>query len=147
MSSLPSSSIHLSLLTSHTLVCTRRWRRLCPVIDKEPDCDHREEDDRRGKAKPRGRHNPLTLHSLISSSFCHPDPPAGRRGTSPTRNGTLYKSTATHSVRGLIRAKAGRNCSSGSNYSERVSIRSANPKSRSVNPPLLWVERIKRTLL
>lgn len=32
-------------------------------------------------------------------------------------------------------------------YSERVSIRSARLKSRSVNPPLLWVESISRTLL
>src|ERR1051325_2960564 len=30
------------------------------------------------------------------------------------------------------------------NYSERVSIRSARPKSSSVNPPLLWVESINR---
>ncbi len=32
-------------------------------------------------------------------------------------------------------------------YSAKVSIRSARPKSSSVNPPLLWVERTKRTLL
>ena len=34
-----------------------------------------------------------------------------------------------------------------STYSASVSIRSANPKSKSVNPPLLWVERTSRTLL
>ena len=32
-------------------------------------------------------------------------------------------------------------------YSDNVSIRSARPKSRSVRPPLLWVERTNRTLL
>jgi hypothetical protein len=32
-------------------------------------------------------------------------------------------------------------------YSESVSIRSARPKSSSVRPPLLCVERINRTLL
>ena len=34
-----------------------------------------------------------------------------------------------------------------SRYSESVSMRSARLKSRSVSPPLLWVDRIKRTLL
>ena len=32
-------------------------------------------------------------------------------------------------------------------YSASVSIRSASPKSSSVRPPLLWVERTRRTLL
>jgi hypothetical protein len=32
-------------------------------------------------------------------------------------------------------------------YSESVSIRSASAKSSSVKPPLLWVDRTKRTLL
>ncbi len=59
---------------------------------------------------------------------------------------------ATTAAAKSIRARDGLRLGSGAGgieaaYSESVSIRSARPKSSSVRPPLLCVERIKRTLL
>jgi hypothetical protein len=97
----------------------RRWRR------------YRDNDLVRRRWRPHPIINKLPNGEHDNNHRRGRDPGTNDRSTSSVARLLFHSSLANHHF----------------SHSESVSIRSAKLKSRSVKPPLLWVERTSRTLL